>query len=77
MHVSHYGICGFKYLLANIRQVFVRKVDNLVNGLVAYIYRPVNHVVGRVVVRPRAAIDGSGQYVHFVPARVILEVEGV
>ena len=67
----------FKYLLANIRQVFLRKVDNLGGGLVAYIYRPENHVVGHVVIRPRVAIDGRCQYVQLVPAGIILAVEGV
>ena len=57
---------GFKYLIADIRQVFLRKVDDFVGVLVAYIHRPVNDVVGRVVLRPQAAIYGHSQYVHIV-----------
>ena len=61
-----------QYIYIYIRY-YVVKVDDFVGVLVAYIKRPVNYVVGRIVLRPHAAIYGRNQYVHIVR----LAVKGV
>ena len=74
MSLSRFGFFGFKRLLAEIRQVLLCKVDDLVDGLVAYIKRSKNQVVGRVAPRPRVAIFGRGNYVQ-TPISVVECVE--
>ena len=66
MSLSRFGFFDFKRLLADIRQVLLCKVDDLVDGLVAYIKCPQDYVVGREVSRPHVAIDGGGNHVYIV-----------
>ena len=57
---------GVLILACKYVRSFLRKVDDFVGVLVAYIYRPVNYVVGHVVLRPQAAIHGRSQDVYIV-----------
>ena len=60
--LSLFGFFDFKRLFADIRQVLLCKVDDLVDCLVAYTNRPQDYVVGREVWQPHVAIYGGGNH---------------